>query len=66
MNKRAVERPIPIRKPVVEHDVLLGALPHPILVVGDDNHASRVKWVQPYPDLENFNILGLNLGGIGA
>jgi two-component system nitrogen regulation sensor histidine kinase GlnL len=32
-----VERPIPIRKPVVEHDMLLAALPHPILVISDDN-----------------------------
>ncbi len=37
MSKRAAERPIPIRKPVVEHDMLLGALPHPILVIGEDN-----------------------------
>ena len=37
MSKRAVERPIPIRRPVVEHDMLLGALPHPILVISDDN-----------------------------
>jgi two-component system nitrogen regulation sensor histidine kinase GlnL len=37
VSKRAAERPIPIRKPVLEHDVLLGALPHPILVIGDDN-----------------------------
>jgi two-component system nitrogen regulation sensor histidine kinase GlnL len=32
-----VERPIPIRKAVVEHDMLLAALPHPILVVSDGN-----------------------------
>ena len=32
-----MERAIPIRKPIVEHDVLLGALPHPILVIGEDN-----------------------------
>jgi two-component system nitrogen regulation sensor histidine kinase GlnL len=37
VSKRAVERPIPIRRPVVEHDMLLGALPHPILVISDDN-----------------------------
>ncbi len=37
MSKRAVERPIPIRKAVVEHDMLLAALPHPILVVSDGN-----------------------------
>ncbi|MCC7250894.1 ATP-binding protein [Hyphomicrobium sp.] len=37
MSKRAAERPIPIRKPVVEHDLLLAALPHPILVIGDHN-----------------------------
>ena len=37
MSKRAAERPIPFRKPGVEHDLLLGALPHPILVVSDDN-----------------------------
>ena len=37
MSKRAAEHPIPIRKPVVEHDLLLGALPHPILVIGGDN-----------------------------
>lgn len=38
MSKRVVaERPIPIRKPVVEHDMLLAALPHPILVIGEDN-----------------------------
>ena len=38
MSKRAAERPIPFRKPVVEYDMLLAALPHPILVIGDDNH----------------------------
>jgi two-component system nitrogen regulation sensor histidine kinase GlnL len=38
VSKRAVERPIPIRKPVVEHDMLLAALPHPILVISEDNH----------------------------
>lgn len=37
MSKRAAERPIPFRKPVVEYDMLLAALPHPILVIGDDN-----------------------------
>lgn len=37
MSKRSAERPIPIRKPVVEYDMLLAALPHPILVVGDEN-----------------------------
>jgi len=38
VSKRAVERTaIPIRKPVVEHDMLLGALPHPILVISEDN-----------------------------
>ncbi len=37
MSKRAAERPIPLRRPVVEYDMLLAALPHPILVIGDDN-----------------------------
>lgn len=37
MSKRNAERPIPIRKPVVEYDMLLAALPHPILVVGEEN-----------------------------
>jgi two-component system, NtrC family, nitrogen regulation sensor histidine kinase GlnL len=37
VSKRSAERPIPIRKPVVEYDMLLAALPHPILVVGDEN-----------------------------
>jgi two-component system nitrogen regulation sensor histidine kinase GlnL len=37
VSKTSAERPIPFRKPVVEHDVLLSALPHPILVVGDGN-----------------------------
>ena len=37
MSKSSAERPIPFRKPVVEHDMLLSALPHPILVVGDGN-----------------------------
>lgn len=38
MSKSTAERPIPFRRPVVEFDALLGALPHPILVIGDDNH----------------------------
>lgn len=37
MSKRIAERPIPLRRPVVEFDALLAALPHPILVIGDDN-----------------------------
>jgi two-component system nitrogen regulation sensor histidine kinase GlnL len=37
VSKSSAERPIPFRKPVVEHDMLLSALPHPILVVGDGN-----------------------------
>ena len=37
MSKRSAERAIPLRKPSVEHDLLLGALPHPILVVTDGN-----------------------------
>ncbi|WP_439543959.1 two-component system sensor histidine kinase NtrB [Hyphomicrobium sp.] len=37
MSKRSAELAIPLRTPVVEHDVLLGALPHPILVVSDNN-----------------------------
>lgn len=37
MSKRTAERPIPLRRPVVEYDMLLTALPHPILVIGDDN-----------------------------
>ncbi len=37
MSKRAVERAIPFRKPVVEYDLLLGVLPHPIIVIGDEN-----------------------------
>jgi two-component system, NtrC family, nitrogen regulation sensor histidine kinase GlnL len=36
VSKRSAELAIPLR-PVVEHDVLLGALPHPILVVSDNN-----------------------------
>ncbi len=38
MSKRATERAIAIRKPVVEYDLLLTAVPHPILVVSDDNN----------------------------
>jgi two-component system, NtrC family, nitrogen regulation sensor histidine kinase GlnL len=38
VTKRSAERAISFPSPVVEHDVLLGALPHPILVVSDDNH----------------------------
>jgi two-component system, NtrC family, nitrogen regulation sensor histidine kinase GlnL len=34
VSKRSV---VPIRAPRVEHDVLLDVLPHPILVVGDNN-----------------------------
>ena len=37
MTKRSAERAISFRTPVVEHDVLLGALPHPILVISDNN-----------------------------
>jgi two-component system nitrogen regulation sensor histidine kinase GlnL len=37
VTKRAAERTIPFRKPVVEFDALLAALPHPILVLSDDN-----------------------------
>jgi two-component system nitrogen regulation sensor histidine kinase GlnL len=37
VTRRAAERPIPIRKPAVEYDALLAALPHPILVIGDGN-----------------------------
>lgn len=37
MSKRAVERAFPQPGTTVEHDVLLGALPHPILVVSDNN-----------------------------
>ena len=37
MSKRSAERAIPIRAPRVEHDMLLDVLPHPILVVGDNN-----------------------------
>lgn len=37
MSKRAAQRTIPFRKPDVEYDLLLAALPHPILVISDDN-----------------------------
>lgn len=37
MSKRAAERPIPLLRPVVDFDILLAALPHPILVIGNDN-----------------------------
>ncbi|HML44367.1 MAG TPA: ATP-binding protein [Hyphomicrobium zavarzinii] len=33
----AAERTIPFPGPIVEHDLLLAALPHPILVITDDN-----------------------------
>src|SRR4051812_498007 len=36
MTKTAARAPAAIRRPV-EHDLLLGALPHPILVLADDN-----------------------------
>jgi two-component system, NtrC family, nitrogen regulation sensor histidine kinase GlnL len=36
MTKTAARPPTAIRRPV-EHDLLLGALPHPILVLADDN-----------------------------
>jgi two-component system nitrogen regulation sensor histidine kinase GlnL len=35
--KRTAEAVLPLRTPSVEHDVLLGALPHPILVISDNN-----------------------------
>jgi two-component system nitrogen regulation sensor histidine kinase GlnL len=38
VTKRSAELAIPLRSPAVEHDVLLGALPHPILVISDNNH----------------------------
>ncbi|MGE3229130.1 MAG: two-component sensor histidine kinase, partial [Hyphomicrobium sp.] len=37
MSKRAAERSIPLHRLVVDFDLLLAALPHPILVIGDDN-----------------------------
>ncbi|WP_020087699.1 ATP-binding protein [Hyphomicrobium zavarzinii] len=37
MSKIAAERTIPFPGPIVEHDLLLAALPHPILVITDDN-----------------------------
>ncbi|HEX2843002.1 MAG TPA: ATP-binding protein [Hyphomicrobium sp.] len=37
MSKRSAERAIPFRKPVFDYDLLLGVLPHPILVISDDN-----------------------------
>ncbi len=37
MIKRTAEAVLPLRTPSVEHDVLLGALPHPILVISDNN-----------------------------
>lgn len=37
MTKRAAERTIPFRKPMFEYDALLAALPHPILVLREDN-----------------------------
>jgi len=37
VSKRAAERPIPLLRPVVDFDILLAALPHPILVIGNDN-----------------------------
>ena len=37
MIKRMAEAVLPLRTPSVEHDVLLGALPHPILVISDNN-----------------------------
>ena len=36
MTKTAARLPIPARRPV-EHDLLLAALPHPILVLAEDN-----------------------------
>jgi two-component system nitrogen regulation sensor histidine kinase GlnL len=38
VTNRSAELAIPLRSPAVEHDVLLGALPHPILVISDNNH----------------------------
>jgi two-component system nitrogen regulation sensor histidine kinase GlnL len=37
VSKIAAERTIPFPGPIVEHDLLLAALPHPILVITDDN-----------------------------
>ncbi|MBL8845075.1 MAG: two-component sensor histidine kinase [Hyphomicrobium zavarzinii] len=37
MSKIAAERTIPFPGSIVEHDLLLAALPHPILVITDDN-----------------------------
>jgi two-component system nitrogen regulation sensor histidine kinase GlnL len=37
VTKRAVERAIPFRKPMFDYDALLAALPHPILVLREDN-----------------------------
>ena len=45
MSKKAAERaPLaPARKPALEHELLLGSLPHPILVVGEGNQIVYVN-----------------------
>ncbi|WP_333794170.1 two-component system sensor histidine kinase NtrB [Hyphomicrobium sp.] len=37
MSKAAAQHPTAIRKPLLDYDVLLAALPHPILVIGNSN-----------------------------